>query len=325
MSNLTNNVFASGISIRDVPLTQTNPGEVFWVNNSGVSLANNKIAADEKNAGTFKAPFLTVDYAIGKCTASRGDIIFVMPGHNEGSATASAEVFDLDVAGVAIIGLGQGSLRPTFDLDEATVSIACDSANNIISNIIVRASVTVTAVGIDLTATCNNLTLDKISFQEEAGLGGADEFVDVIQTFTTDAGNDGLVVNECDYLSSSIQNESFISLRSAMHGMTMTNNRIQMGKLDAMSVIGVVTAADIITGLFVVNNKIVRLQTQDPLFFEGTSNSCTGMFADNYFAHADIATAIPIPTGSAIGQHNNLYSEAVDVSGFVLPVIGSDA
>ena len=324
MSSNFPNGFASGVTIRGVPLTQTHPGEVFWVNNSSV-LAKGGAGASDGNDGTYRRPFSTVDYAIGKCTASRGDIIFIMPGHNEGSATADAELFDLDVAGVAVVGLGTGTLKPTFDLDVASASIAADSANNIISNIRVRASVTAVVAGIDLTATADNLVLDKIDFVEETGLGGVDEFIDCIQTFTTDAGNDGLVVNECTYVSSSTTNNSFIELRSAMHDIAMTNCRIQMGAATGESIIGVNTATDVITGLYVVNNRIVRLQTQDPLWFEGTGNTCTGMFADNYFAHADIAAAVPIPTCSAIGQMNNLYSEAVDVSGFVLPVIGNDA
>lgn len=315
--------FSGGVTIRGIPLIQTHPGAVFWVNNSSVFLDNTN-GPSNGNRGTFRAPFSTVQKGIDSCLANRGDIVFVMPGHNEGSAAANAEIFDLNVAGVAVIGLGAGSLRPTFDLDVASASIACDSANNLISNIIVRASVTVVVAGIDLTATCDNLILDKIEFQEEAGLGGVDEFIDCIQTFTTDNGNDGLIINECVYVSSSTDNNSFLELRSDAFNISMTNNRIQMG-VASESIIGCNTATDTITAFFVANNKIVRLNTVSPLFFEGTADDCTGMFFDNKFAHADDQTAIPIPVGTAIMQHNNLYSEAIDRSGFVLPVIGDDS
>ena len=58
------------------------------------------------------SPTATVDYAVGLCTASNGDIIYVMPGHAESLGADSA--VDVDVAGVTIIGLGSGALRPTF-------------------------------------------------------------------------------------------------------------------------------------------------------------------------------------------------------------------
>ena len=55
----------------------------------------------------------TVDQAVNKCTASKGDVIVVLPGHVETLATASVGIV-LDVAGVTVVGLGSGNARPTF-------------------------------------------------------------------------------------------------------------------------------------------------------------------------------------------------------------------
>lgn len=118
--------FAQGIAIRGVPLIQTHPGRVFWVYNGTAQIANQKGGSDSNN-GTFDAPFSTLDYAVGQCLANRGDIIFVKPGHAETIATATA--LALDVAGVAVIGLGQGSNRPTFNLTATTSTIAISAAN----------------------------------------------------------------------------------------------------------------------------------------------------------------------------------------------------
>jgi hypothetical protein len=120
--------FAEGISIRGVPLIQTHPGKVFWVSNSTAMLSGQKTGSDG-NKGTFDAPFATLDYAVGQCVANRGDIIFVKPGHAE--TIASATALALDVAGVAVIGLGQGSNRPTFNLT-ATTSTITISGNNVV-------------------------------------------------------------------------------------------------------------------------------------------------------------------------------------------------
>jgi hypothetical protein len=114
------NGFANGVTIRGVPVTVTNPGNVFWVDSG---------AGSDGNKGTYERPFATIDYAIGRCTASNGDIIFVKPGHTE-TVSAAGDIA-ADVAGVAIIGLGKGSLRPTITLDTATAATVTISAANV--------------------------------------------------------------------------------------------------------------------------------------------------------------------------------------------------
>ncbi|MFA4973650.1 MAG: hypothetical protein WC683_13650 [bacterium] len=78
-------------------------------------------------------PVATIDYAVGLCTASQNDIIYVMPGHAESISGATSLV--VDVIGVSIIGLGSGALRPklTFTAADGTVSVT--AANVRIENI----------------------------------------------------------------------------------------------------------------------------------------------------------------------------------------------
>ena len=97
MSNYPNGF--NQVTIRGLPLTQLHPGNVFWVNGSSV-LPDKGIAGSNNNDGTYLRPFATIDYAIGRCTGSRGDIIAVMPGHTEDIAAAGG--ITLDVAGVAV-------------------------------------------------------------------------------------------------------------------------------------------------------------------------------------------------------------------------------
>lgn len=72
------------------------------------------------------APFLTLDYAVGQCTANAGDVIYCMPGHAETISAAGG--LDLDVAGITIIGLGNGNLIPTITMDTtANVDVDVDA------------------------------------------------------------------------------------------------------------------------------------------------------------------------------------------------------
>ncbi len=127
------NGFVNGITIRGVPLTLMHPGKVFFVNNSSV-LAEGGIGGSDGNPGTYQKPFSTIDYAIGKCVASRGDIICVMPGHAE--TVGSAAAIALDVAGVAIVGLGRGSLRPSLNFTATASTMTISAANCLIHNLL---------------------------------------------------------------------------------------------------------------------------------------------------------------------------------------------
>jgi len=84
------------------------PGNIFFVDSGGGAQAG-----DTPGHGwTPDSPFLTLDYAVGRCTANNGDVIYCMPGHAENLAADSA--VDVDIAGIKIVGLGWGGSRPTF-------------------------------------------------------------------------------------------------------------------------------------------------------------------------------------------------------------------
>ena len=99
--------------------------------------ATNTLDADDGYHGhTMETPLATIDYAVGLCTASEQSIIIVAPGHAETEAAAAALV-TCDIAGVKIIGMGEGTLRPTITLstDTGAVAFSVTAANVVISNI----------------------------------------------------------------------------------------------------------------------------------------------------------------------------------------------
>ncbi len=124
--------FANGLSIRGMPLTQMQPGQVFFVNNSPV-LNPQQRAGSDGNRGTFLDPFATVQKGLNSCLQGRGDIIFVGAGHKETLSDAATLI--MNCAGVAIIGLGAGSSRPQFTLDTAnTANVPLRSSDMSIQN-----------------------------------------------------------------------------------------------------------------------------------------------------------------------------------------------
>ncbi len=123
--------FMDGITIREVPLTVAHPGKIFWVSNSSVATPNG-IGGSDSNPGTFNKPFSTIANAINNCVANRGDIIFVLPGYTQTITNGTSIV--PDVAGVAIVGLGEGNLRPIISFSATTSNIILSGANSSIKN-----------------------------------------------------------------------------------------------------------------------------------------------------------------------------------------------
>lgn len=92
--------------------------------------------SDTANTGKRpQAPVATIDYAIGLCTAAKGDVIVVLPGHAETITGAAA--IALDVSGITVIGVGNGRNRPVITYGTAVAaSIDITAANVRVSNIV---------------------------------------------------------------------------------------------------------------------------------------------------------------------------------------------
>lgn len=125
--------FAGGITLRGLPILQTQPGSVFYVYNGSV-IGVGESAGSDGNRGTFQRPMQTLSGAMGRCQPGRGDIIVLKPGHAE--TISSATALSLNVSDVAIIGMGGGTSRPSFTLDTGATSTINVTANNLsISNV----------------------------------------------------------------------------------------------------------------------------------------------------------------------------------------------
>lgn len=162
MSNYPNG-FSAGVMIRGVPLVQSHPGKVFWVSNN-TTLDVGERGGSNSNDGTFYSPFATLDYAVGRCRANKGDIIFIKPGHAE---TLTATSVAVDVAGIAIVGLGYGSMRPTFNADATASVFAISAANVLVHNLLFTGGID--AVVSMITVAAADVTLSSLELRDVTG------------------------------------------------------------------------------------------------------------------------------------------------------------
>lgn len=106
-----------------------NGGSYYYVcNRTGAN-------GSDGNEGTADMPFATLAFAISKCVADQGDVIVILSGHAENVASAAA--IAANVAGITIIGEGNGSDRPTFTFITSTAATWTVSAANVtIANVV---------------------------------------------------------------------------------------------------------------------------------------------------------------------------------------------
>lgn len=147
---------------------QLGTGHVFYVD-SGVTTAS--------NGSSFEKAVATIDAAVNLCEDSRGDVIYVAQGHAE---TFITQALDVDVIGVTIIGLGNGSLAPTITYTHEDGEVAVGADNVTIRNIRFLTSVTGVKIAIDIEAGADYCTLENLLFWEVGDATGTDEFLDAV-------------------------------------------------------------------------------------------------------------------------------------------------
>src|SRR3990167_2653657 len=146
-------------------------GNVYYVDSASGS---------DGNLGTDPAfPKATIDSAVTAATANNGDIIVLMPNHAQNLTNATA--FQLDKAGLTVVGLGEGRNRPTFSFTGTSGAVNIDSADCRVSNMVFVADVSAVVQGIDLDA--NDFTLDNCEFNF-ADTG--DDFINAVNAGASD-------------------------------------------------------------------------------------------------------------------------------------------
>lgn len=161
--------------------------------------------------------YATVAQALAAATANNGDVLYLLPGHNEGIGNAQ---LTWNKAGVKIIGIGEGPARPRFDFDHANASIDITASGMTVQGIDLLPSVTAVAIGIDVNAAVTDTKLiDVRALQGEDG-AGVDEFV---LTVDVKAGCDRTKFVDCrlDQHASAAGQVAHVKLTGASDGVTI--------------------------------------------------------------------------------------------------------
>ncbi|HUQ70841.1 MAG TPA: hypothetical protein VM165_15025, partial [Planctomycetaceae bacterium] len=272
-------------------------------------------------SGTFGSPYSTLAYAFSQCSANRGDIIVIKPGHAETISSASA--LTLSIAGVAIVGLGLGSSRPTFTLDTAaTATINVTAANVSIQNCIFTANFA-DIVSVFTLTTAKYFTLERCYIKATATNMN---FLNVIDTNATTADADGLYVSGCKWIEPDLATLGFVKMDGTNADIVFSENFLVLGVNNNVASCFAIATGKVITALRMEDNRLYRLNTDTAtggvlITTDGSTN--TGVIARNFVQTADTAGEVLVTASSGFGFFENRESGVAGATGYVLPVVDS--
>lgn len=283
-------------------------GQVFYVD-SGVDATDG--SSPDKAVGT-------IDEAINKCVAGRGDKIIVLAGHSETITAASA--IDIDVNGISIIGLGVGTDIPTVEFNHADATVLVDADNIYIENIRFNSSITSVTVGVDVIAGATNVIFNNCIWDVDAAT--TDEFA-ISLRFNVGCDN-GAVYNSLfdQGLAAAV---AAISITGASNGIKIgaENGRNTFRGDYSTAVINGITTLS--TNLEIHNNIIQNgypsnIGTEPGIeLLTGT----TGTICDNYIM-CNLATKAASIVADTCFLFENYYNEDIAGTGGLIGTVSAD-
>jgi hypothetical protein len=274
-------------------LPMLTPGKVFFVH---ATLGKTNNTGDDPTR-----PMTTIQAAYNKCRATRGDMVVALPGHTEAISAAAGIV--LNLAGVRVIGIGDGNARPVLTLGTATsASFDITAANNLVSGFVfdmtgvdaITAGMNVQAadtlivnnrfilasasaqatLGILTTAAANRMTLMANRFEgtSDAGTTAAVRIV----------GGDGITIGGLDLSQGNWFYGAYSSGVGAIQGLTTDTTNILVASNAISNVTANSTKAMVFTasstGVF-TNNRMAILSGTAPVTFAAGNNGGGGYYS----------------------------------------------
>lgn len=260
--------------------------------------------------------FSTVDAAIGACTANAGDTIYVLPGHTE---TVTATSIALDVAGVNIIGLGNGLNRPTFTFGAAAATVTVSAANCAWKNCHFIAGFADVAAAFTLGA-AKDFRLENCTFADSA----TDlNYFNIVVTGATNNDADGLTVVNNKWVNLDASSKAFISILGNLDRLDVTDNFVDSAGTGDIGHF-ITMSSKICLGARISRNTLILLGATGAtvgIFMTGSSTTSTGVVSYNLVTSLDTTTELLDTATLDFAHFENYYTGTIATSGKLWPVV----
>jgi len=202
-----------------------------------------------------------------------------MPGHAE--TVSSASFITCDVAGVDIVGLGSGALRPTFTWSETASTIVVSAADVSFTNCRFVSNKLNVVTGFSVSGngfgmySCDGRDLSSI--------------LSFILFITIDDGADGLRFIGNNVTGIAVTNDSIIEMAGTHDDVVIKDNYLAYSAIQTATV-ALIHGNTTVTNIIVEGNSFSTISAASlSLVLDGTAN--TGIVRDNGFQNIATATA----------------------------------
>ena len=305
-----------------LPLSVTNPGKQFWVNSSSVFPKNGAPGRADSGVsitgkGTYLRPFATINQALSRCTANRGDVVFVMPGYTETVSSAGGG-FALSVAGVAIVGLGSGDLKPTITLGTATssdINVSADDTS-IFNFRFVSGIANLTNV-LDITG--SDVTIDSCEFRAGAAATACLTSITSSNTAFGLTVKNNIFNQESDIVGVAVTDVAVQAISFDGDNTTIIDNFIN-GDFTVTGILNVTTVAE---GIIVARNNISNVAAGDIAGGISIKALTSGLCYDNTIYVGDSTAIVGMMDNASLLCFENKAVNETAESAITIPTLAS--
>jgi hypothetical protein len=280
-------------------------GKVFYVDS---------VTGDDNLDGlTPESALATLAEAFDKVTANKGDMIVLLPGHNE---TVGAASYACDVAGVYVLGLGTGDDMPQFNMNHASAEFSVSANGITLDGIRFSADVTSVAIGIEIEDGVDYTTIRNCVF--DVVTTGTDEFTAAIHLVNDNTGT--LIEN--NYFSQGLAAAvAAIHMDADTDNTQILNNRVE-GDYSTACIVGDTTLSTklVIKGNLLMNGIPSNIGTEPAIeLLTGTE----AVIADNYIV-CNLATKAAAIVADTALLFENYYNEDLTGTGGLIGTVSAD-
>lgn len=279
-------------------------GRVFYVDSVNGSAQNDALS--------WGTAVTTVDVAIAKTVADRGDRIYMAPWHVETEAGVDTAIWTMSKDGVSLIGVKQGYQMPTFTFTDDGALASVTGANCVIQNCKFVSGVIDLASALTLGAASDGTVIDGCEFRD-----GDSAVLEIVYGISITALASDITIQNCTFITFAAGSgtESAI-LGIGAHDRLRVLNNVFSGDWND-SVMDLSTTAS--TNILVADNVAYSLDAADGHVVKCNASS-TGNIVRNLMFAGENTQAAVVAAGCHASENYQTTVEAE--SGNLVPAAG---